>query len=135
MRRPRPARPELCMAPPPPAGRGQRTRETLIYLACAVLLCVPAIAPLLVDSLTCGYDNVFHLWRAVQVQHLLEQGVAFSRWAPDMAHGFGIPLFVFVSPASAYAAALLREIEMDRLRAHEVHSMNSSLSCSHADGG
>ena len=85
----------------------REVRRTAVYLVCALLLCIPAISPLLVDRLTCGYDNVFHLWRAVQVEHLITQGVLLSRWAPDMAHGFGLPLFVFMSPASAYPAALL----------------------------
>ncbi|HEC35500.1 MAG TPA: hypothetical protein ENI39_03075, partial [Anaerolineae bacterium] len=78
----------------------------LLLVSCLLLLFLPALQPLLSSSLTCGYDNVFHLWRAVQVEHLLRQGVLFSRWAPDMAHGFGFPLFVFVSPASAYIVAL-----------------------------
>ncbi len=74
---------------------------------CLLLLFVPALQPLLTADLTCGYDNVFHLWRAVQVEQLWRQGVLFSRWAPDMAHGFGFPLFVFVSSLSASVAAAL----------------------------
>ncbi len=90
-----------------PRGQDPRShRRTLAYLACAFLLCIPAISPLLRAGLTCGYDNVFHLWRAVQIEHLIQQGILFSRWAPDMAHGFGFPLFVFHAPASAYVAAL-----------------------------
>ncbi len=71
------------------------------------ILLLPALQPLLTADLTCGYDNSFHLWRAVQVEHLLRQGVLFSRWSPDMAHGFGYPLFDFTAPASAYSVALL----------------------------
>ncbi|NJN55731.1 MAG: hypothetical protein HC804_13875, partial [Anaerolineae bacterium] len=71
------------------------------------LLAVPAIQPLLRGALTCGFDNVFHLWRAVQLEALLRQGVLFSRWAPHMAHGYGYPLYQFQSPFSAYLAALL----------------------------
>jgi len=71
------------------------------------LLTIPALQPLLSDSLTCGYDNVFHLWRAMEVETLLRQGVLFSRWAPHMALGYGYPLFNFTAPLSAYPAALL----------------------------
>ncbi|HET91240.1 MAG TPA: hypothetical protein ENN99_10960, partial [Chloroflexi bacterium] len=73
-----------------------------------VILLFPAIQPILTADLTCGYDNGFHLWRAVQIERLLRQGVLVSRWAPDMAHGYGYPLFNFAAPASAYVVALLR---------------------------
>lgn len=79
---------------------------SLLYVAALLVLFIPALQPLLTKDFTCGYDNAFHLWRAVETEHLLRQGILFSRWAPDMAHGFGFPLFVFVSPASAYVAAL-----------------------------
>ena len=97
---------EMGQSTPRPRRRPESTAWSLAYLACAVLLTLPAIRPLIGDSLTCGYDNVFHLWRAVQVEHSMEQGLLFTRWAPDMAHGLGFPLFVFVSPLSAYVAAL-----------------------------
>ncbi|RMF38171.1 MAG: hypothetical protein D6759_01365, partial [Chloroflexi bacterium] len=70
-----------------------------------LLLALPALQPLLSRNLTCGYDNVFHLWRAVEVGALLRQGVLFSRWAPHMAHGYGYPLFLFQAPLSALLAA------------------------------
>jgi len=79
---------------------------SLVVLSLLILF-IPALQPLLTTDFTCGYDNVFHLWRAVQVERLLRQGVLFSRWAPDMAHGFGFPLFVFVSPLSASVTAVL----------------------------
>jgi len=62
---------------------------------------------MLTTDLTCGYDNTFHLWRAVQVARCLRQGYLYPRWAPDMAHGYGFPLFIFQSPLTAYVAALL----------------------------
>ena len=72
-----------------------------------LLLLLPAIQPLLTTDFTCGYDNSFHLWRSVQIGSCLRQGYVYPRWAPDMAHGYGLPLFVFHSPLTAYAAALL----------------------------
>ena len=98
---PNPASPRLRVPASP------RLPLTSLLLASCLLLLLPALQPLLSSSLTCGYDNVFHLWRAVQVEQLWRQGVLFSRWAPDMAHGFGFPLFVFVSPLSASVAAAL----------------------------
>ena len=84
-----------------------RLTNSICYILLALLL-FPAIQPLLAGDFTCGYDNTFHLWRAVETEHLLRQSVIFSRWAPDMAHGYGYPLSNFAAPASAYAVALLR---------------------------
>ncbi len=82
-------------------------------LALLTLLAIPAIQPLLREALTCGFDNVFHLWRAVQIEALLRQGVLFSRWAPHMAQGYGYPLYQFQSPFSAYLAAGLHLAGLD----------------------
>ncbi len=106
------------MIPPNRVRRMNRTNQhplpdllsspTLLYLCALSILLIPALQPLLTADLTCGYDNGFHLWRSVQIEHLLRQNVLISRWAPDMAHGYGYPLFNFAAPASAYAVALLR---------------------------
>lgn len=80
---------------------------SLLRIVALLLLFAPAVQPLVRADFTCGYDNVFHLWRAVQIDHLWSHGVFFSRWAPDMAHGFGFPLFSFMPPGSALMAAAL----------------------------
>ncbi len=71
------------------------------------LLGLIAGAPLLsATHVTGGYDTSFHLWRAVQAERLLRHGRLWSRWAPDMARGFGYPLFVFQGQLSAQIAAV-----------------------------
>jgi hypothetical protein len=98
---------------PPRRGLGARlihsspfTIHHSSFLILLILL-IPALQPLLRSDFTCGYDNTFHLWRAVQVEHLWQQGVFFSRWAPDMALGFGFPLYMFMPMGSAYVVAAL----------------------------
>jgi len=86
-------------------------QRVTFYLSFFILL-VPAIQPLLSSDFTCGYDNTFHLWRAVEVEQVLRQGVLFSRWAPNMAHGYGYPLFNFAAPASTYGVVLLRLLSL-----------------------
>ena len=81
--------------------------SSVILLLSFTLFLLPAIQPLLTTDFTCGYDNGFHLWRAVQIARCLRQGYLYPRWAPDMAHGYGFPLFIFHPPLTAYAAALL----------------------------
>ena len=91
--------------------KGRPGRRPLLFgLALLAVAMLPALQPLLGSELTCGYDNIFHLWRAAQVDHLWSQGVLYSRWAPDMAHGFGFPLFVFASPFPPALVALLHRI-------------------------
>ena len=75
-----------------------------------LLLAVPALQPLFSHQLTCGFDNVFHLWRSVEIAELLQSGVLFSRWAPHMARGYGYPLYLFQSPLSAYGTAVFHLI-------------------------
>jgi hypothetical protein len=84
-----------------------RIRHKILIFLVLILLMLPALNPLMSADFTCGYDNVFHLWRAVQVDALWSQGVFFSRWAPDMAQGYGFPLFVFTSPGPSMVAVLL----------------------------
>ncbi len=54
-----------------------------------------------------GFDTGFHFWRAVEAERLLRAGIFVPRWAPDMAWGYGYPLFVFQGALSAQLAALL----------------------------
>lgn len=83
-----------------------RRWQHLFPLFLLTLLALPALQPLFNADFTCGFDNNFHLWRAVEIGELLRGGVLYSRWAPHMAYGYGYPLFLFQSPLSAYIAAL-----------------------------
>ena len=88
-------------------GKVLKVRHRAVVILALLVLLLPALKPLLDTNFTCGYDNVFHLWRAVQVDTLWSQGVFYSRWAPDMAQGFGFPLFVFTSPGPSMVATLI----------------------------
>ena len=43
-------------------------------------------------------DALLHLYRVTQIDALVRQGILYSRWAPDMGFGFGIPLFNYYAP-------------------------------------
>jgi len=103
----------------------------VVVVAAALLLAmVPALQPLLSDDLTCGYDNTFQFWRAVQIDALWRQGVVYSRWAPDMAQGFGFPVFLFASPFPASLVALLHRVGLAWARA-----MNATFALGMVLGG
>jgi hypothetical protein len=87
-----------------------RVTSFVLRLSSFVACILPALLPLLTNQFTCGYDNSFHLWRAVQLEHLLRQGVLYPRWAADMARGFGYPLFEFAAPLSSYLVVGLKTV-------------------------
>jgi len=68
-------------------------------------LCLVAIRPWFKLESVCSDDFTFHLLRLVQLDALLRRGVLYSRWAPDMALGYGYPFFNFYAPLSYYISA------------------------------
>lgn len=77
------------------------------YLILLLLFSVPAITPLLQPTITQSADGLLHLYRLVALRHAIEQGALFPRWLPDLAFGYGFPLFVFYAPLSYYLTLLL----------------------------
>ncbi|MDJ0755095.1 MAG: hypothetical protein QNJ45_16355 [Ardenticatenaceae bacterium] len=76
----------------------------LIDLLVVLLLSLAGVRPILGPSLPCSDDVAFHLLRLVQLDWLLTNGIPFSRWAPNMANGYGFPLFNYYAPLSYYGA-------------------------------
>ena len=91
-------------------SRSSRSAEGWWAVAVLAVALVPVLQPLFSADLTCGYDNVFHLYRAVQIDRLWDEGILYSRWAPDMALGYGFPLYLFTSFFPAALAALLHRL-------------------------
>lgn len=72
-----------------------------------LLLTLPALHPLLRAELPRGGDTGLHLYRLVELDHCLRQGLLFPRWMPDLVYGYGYPLFNFYAPLSTYLTAAL----------------------------
>ncbi len=83
-------------------------RRIVPWIALVLLTLVAGSALLSLEHVPGGFDTAFHFWRAVQAERLLREGVLIPRWAPDMARGYGYPLFIFQGALSAQLAALLR---------------------------
>jgi hypothetical protein len=92
-------------------SREHATRS--LTVGAVVLVGLAAAQPLLSGRLPWAADTLIHLYRLVELDHLLRQGYLFSRWAPDLAYGYGFPLFNFYAPLSYYAAEILRLLGMD----------------------
>ncbi len=68
---------------------------------------LPAALPMMQNSFICADDMGFHALRVAQTISLWERGIFFSRWSPDMAYGFGYPLFNYYAPLPAYIASAI----------------------------
>ena len=51
-------------------------------------------------------DTLLHLYRAVQLDALFQEGILYSRWAPDLVYGYGYPLFNYYAPLAYYLVEL-----------------------------
>ena len=104
--------------PPSPLPRSAASGlQSAICILSLSLLSIPVLQPLLGGDLTCGFDNVLHLWRAIETDALLEHGIFYSRWQPHMALGFGYPALLFHPPISPLLAALFHRLGLPWLAA------------------
>lgn len=82
----------------------------------AATLCgVLAAQPLMYGELSWLVDGELHLMRLAQLHELFRQGIVYSRWAPDMAYGFGYPVFNFYAPLVYYLAMPLVLVDVPHL--------------------
>ncbi len=63
-----------------------------------LLLPVFAVLPLLQPGLPRTADGYLHLLRVVEIDQNWQDGVYYPRWAPDMAFGYGYPIFNYFAP-------------------------------------
>ncbi len=78
--------------------------RTLLILSSLLLV---GLHPFAYTSLATSFDGLLHLYRLVELDHLITQGIWFSRWAPDFVFGFGYPIFNFYAPLAYYLTAPL----------------------------
>ena len=87
-----------------PQSPAPSLRQRLLAPITILALSLTALEAIIWPTFPCSDDAAFHLLRLTQLDHLLRQGVLFSRWAPDMAQGYGFPFFNFYAPLSYYFA-------------------------------
>jgi len=78
-----------------------------LWLALLFLWTLPALLPLFSNAPTRSADGLLHLYRLTQLDALWRQGVFFARWFPDVAYGYGLPLFNYYAPLAYYLTAPL----------------------------
>ncbi|RMF01473.1 MAG: hypothetical protein D6768_10570, partial [Chloroflexi bacterium] len=57
-----------------------------------------AVQALLKPGLPTSADLAIHLYRTLEMEHAWAAGVVVPRWAPNLAFGYGYPLFLFAPP-------------------------------------
>lgn len=72
---------------------------TFVVLALAVL---PAAWPYFSADIPRTNDAPTHLYRPLALDLALRMGQFWPRWAPDLVHGYGYPIFNFFPPLSHY---------------------------------
>ncbi|MBI4670393.1 MAG: hypothetical protein HY741_01825 [Chloroflexi bacterium] len=95
--------------PCPEHERGNSTNRP-IWLGLLFLFSIPALSPLVTSTPTQSADGLLHLYRLVQLDALWRQGILFSRWLPDLAYGYGMPLFNYYAPLVYYLTTPLHLI-------------------------
>lgn len=58
-------------------------------------------------SLPRATDAELHIFRLVELSHLLRQGEFYPRWAPHFYFGYGYPIFNYYAPLTYYLGFLL----------------------------
>jgi hypothetical protein len=77
-------------------------------LAVAALLALFALLPLLAHAgLPNTADGPAHLMRQVELNQAWSDGILYPRWAPDLAYGYGMPLFHYAPPLLYHVSQLI----------------------------
>jgi hypothetical protein len=69
-----------------------------------------AIAPLVRPGLPSVADAVIHFFRTAEWVRVWGAGVLYPRWSPNLAFGYGFPLFIFAPPLPYAIAGSLYEV-------------------------
>jgi hypothetical protein len=79
-----------------------------------------ALQPLLAGHLPWRGDGLLHVYRLVELERAVGQGVLFPRWLPDLGYGFGFPLFNYYAPLSYYLLLALRGLGLSVVAALQI---------------
>ncbi len=74
----------------------------LLWLVLLFPCSIPALSPLMSLPPTRSADGLLHLYRLVELEALWRNGILFARWLPDLAFGYGMPLFNYYAPLVYY---------------------------------
>ena len=79
-----------------------KVRHDRFFALLAALLASFSTLPLFQPYFFASSDGLFHLYRLMEYDRALRDGVLYARWAPDFFLGYGFPLFNYYAPATYY---------------------------------
>lgn len=85
-----------------------------------LFLTLPALWPLLHSGLPRADDLLTHYYYAYQLGRLVQAGELFPRWAPDVAAGYGAPVFNTLPYAAHYLVVLAHGLGLNFLAAFKL---------------
>ncbi|HWZ30193.1 MAG TPA: glycosyltransferase family 39 protein [Bryobacteraceae bacterium] len=85
--------------------------------ALLILLALPVCISLLSSRLPDGHDATEYLPRMVEFHENIRHGILLPRWAPDLSHGAGQPLFLYNPPMFYYLAEVWHLAGFDFVKA------------------
>jgi hypothetical protein len=94
----------------------------LLALVIVLALAFLAASPLLEPRLIRGADSLPHFYTLVQLDHLVDQGILYTRWFPHKYSGFGAPFFQYYAPLAFYGAEALARVGLELLAAFRLAS-------------
>ena len=74
------------------------------YLLLTALFSIFAITPLFKPEFFASHDMLAPVYRLLELDTCIKDGVPFVRWFPDLYGGRGGPFFNYYSPFSYYVA-------------------------------
>lgn len=92
----------------PPAIRHSNWLRTLAILFALTAVILWVTWPLLAGWMIRGHDGEFHLVRLFELDRAVRAGVFYPRLAPDLAMGFGYPVFNYYAPLASYIGEIGR---------------------------
>jgi hypothetical protein len=82
-------------------------------LLIAAALASAALVPLLSTQLPRSADGRPHLYRLILLDHSIRNGERWPRYSPELAYGYGYPLFNFYAPLTYYLGVLLHAVGLE----------------------
>lgn len=98
----------------------RRTLRSIAPFVALTLAVLPAAWPYFGEGFPRTNDALPHLYRSLALSRLVRQGVLWPRWSPDLAHGYGYPVFNFMPSLAHYLVALYHFLGLPLTLAYRV---------------
>jgi len=110
------------IAPQDAVAGATEDESSLYHILLVAVLAAFSTYPLFQPYFFASSDGLFHLYRLMEYDVILRQGVLYPRWAYDFYLGLGMPLFNFYAPLTYYLAEIPRLLGLGYIDSLKVFS-------------